>query len=145
MKKIRYLILSVMFLMLGGCSVLEGVNNSLAYLNETTDYINELSTFAEEAPSLVQEAATNPDSLKQLENQVSSLESSAKEFNELEPPSVAEDVHNSIVEKNEKLLNEINNAKLNGEIAIEQINNSEIFTTINEIKELQTQLEELGL
>ncbi|MBM7584563.1 hypothetical protein JOC86_001100 [Bacillus pakistanensis] len=145
MKKIRLVLLSVIFLMLGGCSVLEDVNNSLDYLNETTDYINELSTFAEEAPSLFQDAATNPDSLQKLEDQITTLEKSAQEFNELKPPSVAKDVHNSIVEKNERLLSEINNAKQNGELAIEQINNSEIFTTINEIKELQSQIEELGL
>lgn len=145
MKKIYTMFFVLAFLMLSGCSILGEVNNSLDYVNETTEYIDELSTFAEDASSLANEAATDPEAKKELESRLTTLEESIQEFNEIEPPSLAEDIHQEIVNKNEQLLEGINAAMQNGEVAIDQLQDSEIFTTINEITDLLNQIEQLGL
>lgn len=145
MKKILYIIFSFSLLALGGCSILGEVNSSLNYANESTEYINELQAFGETAPSLLQEAASNPDAKAELEAQITELKANINEFNDLEAPSIAADLHNSIVEKNEQLLNGIDTAMANGELSVEKLQNTEIFTTINEMTELLSQLQQLEL
>ncbi|KIL42571.1 DUF6376 family protein [Jeotgalibacillus soli] len=145
MKKISLLLLTCTFLILGGCSVLEEVNSSVNYVNEGTEYINELTAFGEEASSLLNDAATSPEAKEELEEQLTALRANIEEFNEIEPPSLAEDIHQSIVSKNEQLIEEIDRVYQNGELAIEQLNNTEIFTTINELRDTLNQIEELEL
>ncbi|WP_164669844.1 DUF6376 family protein [Virgibacillus doumboii] len=135
MKKfISILIVSV--IALSGCSLLEEANDSLNYANEATEYMNELSTFAEEAPSL--EGA-------ELKTQLESLQTTIEDFMEIEPPSIAEGLHKELENKSQVLLDGINNVLENGEVAIEQLKQSEIYETIENITTLKKQIEELGL
>ncbi|MBB6444936.1 DUF6376 family protein [Bacillus benzoevorans] len=145
MKKLLYLFAVLIPLLLSGCSLLEETNKSLEYVNETTDYLNDLSTFAENAPQMFQDAATSQETKKDLENQLTSLSAEIENFNSIEPPVIAEDIHQQLVAKNEVLIDQINQVMVNGEILLDQIENTGIYTTIEEITKLRNQLEELGV
>ena len=145
MTRIILIFFTFSLVSLSGCSILDEVNSSLNYATESTDYINELQTFGEDASSLVQDAATNPEAKAELEQQITALETNVKEFNNIEAPSIAADLHDSVVEKNDQLLDAINTAMENGELSLEKLQNTEIFTTINEMTELLNQIEQLEL
>lgn len=59
-------------------------------------------------------------------------------------PSVAKDIHQELVAKNELLLDEINKVLQNGNLALNKLENSEIFTTITELTNLLNRIENLG-
>jgi len=106
--------------------------------------LNDLSTFAADAPQLIQDAATNLEAKDNLENQLNSLLAEIESFNSIEPPVIAEDIHQQLVTKNESLMEQINQVMVNGEVLLDQIENTGIYQTIEEITELQNQLEQLG-
>lgn len=145
MKKLVSTLLVSALLTLSGCSFLEEANNSLNYVNESTEYINELSTFAEDTSSLVSEAANNSEAKAELESQLTSLKENIQEYNDIEVPSLAEDIHQEIQAKNQQLEKAVNNVLQDGEIAIDQLQQSEIYQTISDITSLKDQLEQLGL
>jgi hypothetical protein len=134
----------ILSIVLSGCSLVGEVNQSLEYANEATAYLTELSQFAEEAPQLIQDAATDSQAREELENSLNTLKQDIEEFNNTEAPAIAQDIHEQLVSKNEQLLAEIEKATENGELLIDQLENSTIFNTINEINELINQLEQLG-
>ena len=145
MKKIISILFISAFLILSGCSFLEEANDSINYAAEATEYINELSTFAEDTSSLVQEAATNPEAKAELESKLTSLQQTITEFNNIDVPAIAEDIHQNLEEKNQQLLEITNEVLENGELAVEKLEGSEIYQTIENITGLMNQIEELGL
>ncbi|WP_087973466.1 DUF6376 family protein [Oceanobacillus rekensis] len=142
MKKIISFVL--LTIVLTGCSIVEETNNTLNYATEATDYLNELSNFAEETSGLLNEATTDPAAKEELEDRLLSLEDSIKNFNNIEVPTIAEGIHQTITEKNQQLLDATNNVVQNGEVVVEQMQNSEIYQTIENITELKNQIEQLG-
>ncbi|MCA1321187.1 DUF6376 family protein [Bacillus tianshenii] len=144
MKKILVIIAIISSVLLSGCSLLEEVNNSLEYANKATEHINTWQDFGQEAPQMIQEAATNSETKQELEAELNALLEEIDEFNETEPPAIAADLHQQIVEKNEALKEIINDAMVNGELALEELQNSELITTINEITKLMNLVEDLG-
>lgn len=135
MKKLIIMLFVTAVFTLSGCSFLEEANDSLNYANEATEYMNELSTFAEEASSL--EGA-------ELESRLESLRTTIEDFLEIEPPSIAEGIHKELENKSQVLLDATNNILENGEVAIEQLKQSEVYKTIENITTLKSQIEELG-
>lgn len=131
--------------MLSGCSFLGEVNDTLEYVNKATDHINTLSNFAETAPQMIQEAATNGEIKVELENQINNLIEEMETFNAIDPPAIADDIHQQLVNKNEKIIEELNQVMVDGEVVLDKIEATEIFTTISEISTLLNQLQELGL
>ncbi|WP_417897508.1 DUF6376 family protein [Bacillus haimaensis] len=144
MKKLLVIVAIISSVLLSGCSLLEEVNNSLEYANKATEHINTWQDFGQEAPQMIQEAATNPETKQELEAELNALLEEIDEFNKTEPPAIAADLHQQIVEKNEALEEIINNAMVNGELALEELQNSELITTINEITKLMNLVEDLG-
>ncbi len=131
-------------MLLSGCSFLNEVNDTLDYAEVTTEHIERLNTFAEEAPQLVENALSNPELVKELESQLSTLKTEIEEFIALtDIPTVAEDIHQELISKNELLLEEINKVLENGHIAIDKLENSQIFTTINDVTSLMNRIENL--
>ncbi|QOR68111.1 hypothetical protein IM538_08380 [Cytobacillus suaedae] len=144
MKKMKILLLIFLAMSLSACSLLEEVNNSLDYVNTATTHINNLSAFAEAAPQMMEDAVTNPEALKELETELSTLKVQIEEFIALENiPTIAESIHQELIAKNEALLAEINAVMENGNLVIEQLENSQIVTTITEVTTLLNQLENL--
>ncbi|UOE57276.1 DUF6376 family protein [Bacillus sp. CMF12] len=145
MKKVILIGLLTVSMLLSGCSVLGEVNNSIDYVNEATEHINTLSDFAEEAPQMIQDAAADPALKQELEDRLTTLKQEVEEFIALQDiPTLAEDVHQELVTQNEALLAEINKVLENGNLALDQLENSELFTTINETTSLINRIEALG-
>ncbi|WP_404451521.1 DUF6376 family protein [Virgibacillus necropolis] len=145
MKKRISITLITALLALSGCSLLDEANNSLNYVNESTEYINELTKFAEDTSSLVNEAANNSEAKAELESRLKSLQENIQEYNGIEVPALAEDIHQELKAKNQQLEDAVNKALQNGEIAVDQLRQSELYQTINDITGLLDQIEQLGL
>ncbi|MGM0902990.1 MAG: DUF6376 family protein [Bacillota bacterium] len=145
MRKLKALLVVSLFMLLSGCSFLGEINESIDYVNEATTHINTLNTFAEDAPQLVQEAISDPVAKENLEAQLVSLKQDIEEFTSLnEVPTIAENIHQELVDKNELLLTEINKVLEDGQVAVEKLESSQLFQTVNEITDLMNQIENLG-
>lgn len=128
---------------LSGCSLFADTNGTEDYVDKATQYIQELSNFAQEAPQMAADAATNRETYKQLNEQVIGLIKKIEQFNELHVPSVAEEVHQQIVEKNEDLLTELKDTVQNGQVTLHGFVNSETFQTISDIVKLLVLINQL--
>jgi len=145
MKKIHFFLIIAVSLILSACSFLGEVNNSIDYVNQATDHINKLNTFAEEAPQLIENAANDLEIKKELETKLVTLKQDIEDFIQInDVPSVAKEIHQELVAKNELLLDEINKVLQNGNLALNKLENSEIFTTITELTNLLNRIENLG-
>ncbi|PLR99867.1 DUF6376 family protein [Bacillus sp. T33-2] len=145
MKNLHLLLLIAMSTVLAACSALGEINNSIDYVNQATEHINKLNTFAEEAPQLIKNAASDPAINQELETKLETLKQDIQAFIELNDiPSIAEEIHQELVNKNEVLLSEINKVLDNGNVALEKLENSQIFTTLNEVTSLMDRIENLG-
>ncbi|SER67965.1 hypothetical protein SAMN04487944_10832 [Gracilibacillus ureilyticus] len=141
----RLSIIGITILFLTGCSFLEDVNSSLDYAEKATTYLTELSNFAEEGPQMIEGVMNDTVTEQELEEQLLTIQSMIEDFNKVEVPAVAEEIHQNIMMKNEELLNEINTVIEDGNLVIDQLENSEIVQTINEASELLNRIENLGL
>ena len=143
-KFARILMLAGTVLILSACSFLDEVNGSINYVETATTHIEKLSTFAEEAPALMQEAVTNPEVQQELETQLTTLKTDVETFINLgEIPAIADTIHQELVSKNEFLLEEINKVLENGHLALDQLENSQLITTANEITILMDRIKNL--
>lgn len=142
--KWKALLVITMLMLMSGCSFLGEVSDSIDYVNEATTHINSLNAFAEDAPQLVQEALTDSQARQDLETQLVSLKQDIEGFISLnEVPTIAENIHQELVEKNEILLTEINKVLEDGQLAVEKLESSQLFHTINEVTDLMNQIENL--
>ncbi|WP_082232840.1 DUF6376 family protein [Halobacillus massiliensis] len=146
MKKIAIAFLMFAAVVISGCSMLEGVNNTLNYANEATEYANEVSTFVEEVPSLAEQAVTDEQAAADLEQRMEDMKQKINEFNELEEPSVGADLHQQVVDYNHQALSGIdvylNNIE-NGTLDPSVIENTEVFQSLSEISQTVDQLTQL--
>ncbi|GGI13865.1 DUF6376 family protein [Gottfriedia solisilvae] len=147
MKKWLVIFSTVPFLLLGGCSSLESVNNTVTYVNEATDYVNEAITFGNEVPLIAEQAVSDQQAAKELETKLEEMKKDIKEFNELQSPDMAADLHQQMVEQNNKVLvgidlylNNIEDGKLDPAI----VENTEMFKSIQEIAGIIEQIKQLG-
>ncbi|WLD92767.1 DUF6376 family protein [Alkalihalobacillus sp. AL-G] len=132
---------------LSGCSLLQGVNDSLEYVNEATDYVNKATTFAEEVPALAEQAVSDQDARVQLEERLTQMKADIQNFNELNPPGVAEDVHQTIVGYNTTLEQGIDSylkSIENGEVNPQLLEEYGILQTVNELSKTLDLLQQIG-
>jgi hypothetical protein len=132
---------------LSGCSFLEEVNGTIDYVNQATDYVNEATEFANEVPAMAEQAITDPQALADLETRLLEMKQEIEAFNGLEAPNLAEDLHQQVMEQNNRALEGINvflsNIE-NGELDPALLENTELFTTLQELTELSNQIQQLG-
>lgn len=133
-----------LMLMLTGCSLGE-MNESIQYVNEATDHIHELSNFAEDAPAMIREAANDQAVKEELTNRLTSLKEEIKVFNDIEAPDMAKDIHQQLVNQNKEIMTQINQSLKGGQVAIDQLKNSQIVQTIRNATELLNRIENLGM
>ncbi|MCC2252186.1 MAG: DUF6376 family protein [Bacillota bacterium] len=134
MKKSFLLLITVTLVFLSGCSLLEETTHSLNYANEASDYINTLSNFAEETSSLEGQA---------LLSHLESLKGTIEDFMTIDPPTIATDIHQELENKSQVLLDTTNNIIDSGETAVEQLKQSDLYQTIENITDLKNQIEAL--
>lgn len=145
MKKMFMVFVILATGLVSGCSLLDGVNETINYVDKATKHIETLRNFSEEAPQMIKEAATNADLKKELEVELTVLKGEIAAFNQIEAPALAKDIHQKIIEKNNEIETAINEATVNGELVIEKIENSQLFQLINDVTRLMNQIEKLGL
>lgn len=143
MKKIL-VILTLVITALSGCALLEGVNDTLDYATKAKEHIEKLLTFGEEAPQMIKEAANNPEIKKELKDRLITLKEDINKFNQIDAPAIAEDIHQKIIAKNQEIEEAINKAIEDGQLAIEKLENSQLFKLINDVTSLLKQIEQLG-
>ncbi|MBR7794593.1 hypothetical protein GT022_00875 [Agaribacter marinus] len=134
MKKSFLLLITVTLVFLSGCSLLEETTHSLNYANEASDYINTLSNFAEETSSLEGQA---------LLSHLESFKGTIEDFTTIDPPTIATDIHQELENKSQVLLDTTNNIIDSGETAVEQLKQSDLYQTIENITDLKNQIEAL--
>lgn len=94
--------------LLSGCSgLLDQVNDTTTYVTEANEYVTDIQQFTEDFPQLAEEAVQDVAKRADLTQQLESLKADIQEFNELTAPSIAEDLHAQIIEKNKVLSEEI--------------------------------------
>lgn len=94
--------------LLSGCSgLLDQVNDTTTYVTEANEYVTDIQQFTEDFPQLAEEAVQDAAKRTDLTQQLESLKADIQEFNELTAPSIAEDLHAQIIEKNKVLSEEI--------------------------------------
>jgi PBP1b-binding outer membrane lipoprotein LpoB len=146
MKKTIIIFIVVSTMLLSACSFLNEVNDSVDYVNQATEHIIALTDFANEAPQLLQEAALDEAKLQELEDKQFEVKASIEEFIVTEDiPAVAKDIHQELVAKNEELLAQINQVVVDGHVALNKLQDSEILSTIENVQGLLSRLEKLGL
>ncbi|MCA1039869.1 DUF6376 family protein [Bacillus infantis] len=145
MKKIfRLFMFAVIALSLAGCSFLEEAAGTVEYANKAAEHIEKLNAFAEDAPGMIEEAAKNSEIRQQLEERLVILKEDIENFIQLqEIPAAAEAIHEELAAKNEMLLAEINLAIDGGNLALDQLESSEMIKTINDASALLNRIEGL--
>ena len=147
MKKWLVIFSTVPFLLLAGCSSIESVNNTLTYANEATDYVNEAITFADEVPPLAEQAVSDQQAAKELEAKLEEMKKDIEEFNKLQSPDMAAELHQQMVEQNNKVLDGIDlylNNMEDGKLDPAILKNTEMFKSIQEIAGIIDQIKQLG-
>ncbi|RAP75661.1 DUF6376 family protein [Paenibacillus montanisoli] len=144
MRKLMMLLFVLSTMTLSACSLIEKADQSLQYVDQAQEHINKLADFAEQAPQMIQDAATNPETKQKLEDQLKALKKEIEQFNLTEAPAIAKDLHQQLIDKNNVLLQEINKVLAEGHLALDQLQNSPIIKTINEITSLMNRIENLG-
>ncbi|MET3696409.1 hypothetical protein SAMN05877753_103347 [Bacillus oleivorans] len=143
----KWISLFALLLFLSGCSLLEDVNNTLDYVNEATDYVNEANQFANDVPALAEQAASDPNVLANLEEQLQMMQEEIQEFNALNPPGIAEDIHQTIEGYNQTIEAAIDSSleKIEqGQFQLNELMDSELMQTFQNLQNTLNQLEQLG-
>ncbi|KGX85640.1 DUF6376 family protein [Pontibacillus marinus] len=133
----------VLALVLTGCSLGE-MNDSIDYGNDAKEHINQLKEYAEGAQERYKEASKDPEAKEKLANELKSLKDDINAFNNIDAPSIAEDLHKNIVSKNEQIIAEIDAVFEDGQLALEKVQDSKLIQTIRNTSEIINQLENLN-
>lgn len=147
MKNSLLVLLTSLLILLGGCSMLNDAKNTLTYINEATEYLDKATVFANDAPSLAQQAVGNQQAAKQLETMLKKMKQDIQSFNQLQAPDIAVDLHQQIVDQNNKLIDGINlylNNFKNGLLDPSVLTNTELFQIVQDISSIINQIKQLG-
>jgi PBP1b-binding outer membrane lipoprotein LpoB len=140
----RLFMVAVIALSLAGCSFLEEAAGTVEYANKAAEHIEMLNAFAEDAPGMIEEAAKDSEIRQQLEERLVILKEDIENFIQLQDiPAAAEAIHEELAAKNEVLLAEINLAIDGGNLALDQLESSEMINTINDASALLNRIEGL--
>ncbi|WP_422659495.1 DUF6376 family protein [Paenibacillus sp. EC2-1] len=140
----QWLGITLVLLFLSGCSLVEEVNNSLDYTEQATTFVNEATQFAGTIPDLAQEAANNLDAKEKLTEQLENMKTQIAEFNGLEAPAFAQNIHETLVGYNETLSGQIDEYRTQIENGITDFKNTEMAQTLSNIQETMDQIKNLA-
>lgn len=146
MKKILIAVL-LSFSVLTGCSVVEDVTNGVNYVPAATEYINDVQQFSKDIPGLAEKAISDQNARVELEKALQDINADIKDFNELTPPSVFEDIHNQVLDHNQTLQDGIHQyltAVKNGEFSPDFLKESGLLDDIAVYTDLLNDIKKLG-
>lgn len=146
-KKGTALMIILLAMLLSGCGILNDINQSVNYVNQATTYINEASTFAEDITALSEQLLTDEEARAQLLQKLDDMKQRIQDFNGIDPPKIALQIHEQLVAYNESLQKGINNT-------LEQIHSgvwdpqllqiTSMLESIGQITNILDQLKQLG-
>ncbi|MCM3117121.1 DUF6376 family protein [Neobacillus sp. MER 74] len=144
--KVLGLAAAILFI-LSGCSLLNEAKDTLSYVNDASDYLNKATAFANDAPSIAQQAVSDQQATKKLQTMLQEMKQEINSFNKLQAPEIAADLHQQLVDQNNKLtagidlyLKNIHNGLLDPST----LENTEIFQSVQEISNILDQIKQLG-
>jgi hypothetical protein len=147
MKKKLLVLSAIIVLLLSGCSMLNDAKDTLTYVNDAKNYLDKATAFANEAPSVAQLAASDKQAATDLQTMLQDMKKEINAFNKLQAPDVAVDLHQQIVDQNNKLAAGIDvylkNMK-NGLLDPSVLKNTELFQDVQEITNILDQIKQLG-
>ena len=147
MKKKLLVLAAIIGLLLSGCSLLNDAKDTLTYVNNAKDYIDKATVFANEAPSIAQQAVRDKHATAELRSMLQEMKQEINAFNKLQAPDIAADLHQQIVDQNNKLLDGIDlylkNIK-NGLLDAAVLKNTQIFESVQEITNILDQIKQLS-
>jgi hypothetical protein len=139
-------IILLCLVLLSGCNLLQEVNSTLDYVNAVTEYLDVSSQFANDLPELINQATTQPEETEELEARLLAMKEEISAINELEPPGIASGIHERLVSYNQEIEEGIDSTleqMETGEIDLSIIEDSKILSTIQQIQEIRTNLDNL--
>lgn len=147
MKK-RFMALSItVMLVLGGCAIVEEVNNTVTYVKEATEYVNEASRFVKEVPSLAEQAVNDKQALAGLETKLEEMKEEMERFIGIQAPEIAAELHQQIIDHTRKAKEGIdvylNNIK-DGTLDPKVLANTGLIKSMQEITKIIEQIKQLG-
>ncbi|NHC40767.1 hypothetical protein G6549_12375 [Bacillus sp. MM2020_1] len=147
MKKKLLVLAAIIGLLLSGCSLLNDAKDTLTYANEAKDYLDKATAFANDAPSIAQQAVGDKQAATELKTMLQDMKQEISTFNKLQAPAIAVDLHQQLVDQNNKLTAGIDlylkNYK-NGMLDPSVLENTEIFQSVQEISSILDQIKQLG-
>ena len=147
MKKKMILIVTLFAALLTGCSAVEEVGRSVNYTSDAAAYINDASQWAQELPQMAQNAATDPQAQKQLQQELDNIQQRASEFAKADVPEFAQGIHQQLSGYNATLNTQIDNIQQRiqaGEFTPDMLQNTEVMQTLQSIRGLMDQVQQLG-
>ncbi|MFL6560442.1 MAG: DUF6376 family protein [Bacillus sp. (in: firmicutes)] len=147
MKKQLLILSAIILLLLSGCSLLNDAKDTLTYVNDAKDYLDKATAFANEAPSVAQLAVGNQQSAEELTSMLQDMKQEINKFNKLQAPDMAVDLHQQIIDQNNKLAAGIDvylNSMKNGLLDPSVLQNTELFQSVQEITSILDQIKQLG-
>ncbi|MBT2734488.1 DUF6376 family protein [Bacillus sp. ISL-7] len=147
MKKKLLVLSAAIALLLSGCSLLNDAKNTLTYVNDAKDYLDKATAFANEAPSVAKLAVGDQQAAADFQNMLQDMKKEINAFNKLQAPNVAVDLHQQIVDQNNKLAAGIDvylKHMKNGLLDPSVLENTEIFQSVQDITNILNQIKELG-
>lgn len=144
MKRLFVWLMAVTVMVAPGCGILEEVNQGVSFATETTEYMNSLTQFGQEMNGMAEQALTDLDAQANLEERLQQLKEQIVNYDALQVPDYAKDLHASIVSYNEQLQQGIDQALANIEAGKAAFESTGIPDTVNQINELLDQLNSLA-
>lgn len=141
--KLKWFGLMLSLIMLAGCSFAEDVNQSLNYTDQATTFVNEAAQFAGTIPDLAREAANDSQAKEQLNEQLDQMKAAIADFNKLEAPAFAKDLHERLSGYSESLSGQIDQYKEQIQDGVTDFKNTEMSQTLTQIQETMDQLRNL--
>lgn len=138
--RIKWLGITLIFILLSGCSLLEKADNSMNYTEQATSFVNEMAQFASSIPDLVKEAANDSHAKEQLIKQLDSMKALITDFNGLEAPAFAQNIHKTLTGYNETLSKQIDEYNEQIQNGVTELKNNEMVQTLNKIQETIDQI-----
>lgn len=145
--KMKLVIILLAAAVLTGCSVFAQIDQSVNYTNEAATYVNQATEFVGKLPDMAQQAATDPEMKEKLVADLEAMKQRVVEFDALEAPAFASEVHAKLQEYNatfQQDIDQVLNGLLDDIPAVQAVKDSQIVQTLTEITRLLEQINNLG-
>jgi hypothetical protein len=132
---------------LAGCSLLDSVTSTLSYTEAASTYVQDATNFAEQAPQMAEQVIKDNQAVADFVQELETMKEKVVNFNGLDAPAFAQDVHQQLLTYNEIFLNEINQIleQINANVIDWQaIRESGMWQTATDIAEVMQLLQQLG-